>query len=784
MPLLYPTWKKRWTTKFQVPFYRKQRKAHLNGNIECVNDKMDNNKKVKFQWLRSAVCSPTKFHKSNVGEHKPSRWSMSPKEDLSPSSTVLNVSSESSDVGELGNICLDTPKRKAETQNGSNLGTDKVKKLSRKHLKSINPSKGMFMDGTTSSPISSALKRKNCTPDEGSKAIYRKALTAAFGREKKTSSPVKCSRAKSPSLARKFPSRKLTLNTSDEMPSQELDRSTDFDLSCCSAPSESEPDGRATVEEEGENWIRPLVFVNTDKLEDSAFLEQDTRSVIFKSGDSPDWSDAEDPVAVKTFSQDKDFPSRKDEISESTPSALKYNYNRDSHFMKPQNYSIGTKKPSSPALPTQGLVIPSLTSLSSPGLRSPDLSNKCLDLTSPQSWSTGLTSPEQALPGKQRRNYKSPSTTPETPRTGVVNQWDQRPTKGALMSPDPFALPIRSRKDPVSTSAILPLGHSLFSPYPPCHPAPRRYSDAFLDSHSSTAFDNITRRMSVGAEPIWTCDPSQRVEAKLGFVDTHCHLDMLYGKLGFVGTFARFRSMHRSSFPSEFHGCIADFCNPRIMVREALWEGLLGEELVWGAFGCHPHFAKDYSDVQERNILMAMRHPKAVAFGEIGLDYSHKNSVNVVKQKQVFERQLRLAVAMKKPLVIHCRDADKDLLEIMKKCVPRDYKIHRHCFTNSYSVIEPLLDAFPNLYVGFTGLITYPKATEARESVRRIPLERIVLETDAPYFLPHKVSRDVCRFAHPGMGIHTVREISVLKREPIAKVFTTIRSNTTQLYGV
>ena len=63
----------------------------------------------------------------------------------------------------------------------------------------------------------------------------------------------------------------------------------------------------------------------------------------------------------------------------------------------------------------------------------------------------------------------------------------------------------------------------------------------------------------------------------------------------------------------------------------------------------------------------------------------------------------------------------------------------RHCFTNSYSVIEPLLEAFPNLYVGFTALITYPKATEARESVRRIPLERIVLETDAPYFLPHKV---------------------------------------------
>ncbi|KAK7878775.1 hypothetical protein WMY93_030935 [Mugilogobius chulae] len=228
------------------------------------------------------------------------------------------------------------------------------------------------------------------------------------------------------------------------------------------------------------------------------------------------------------------------------------------------------------------------------------------------------------------------------------------------------------------------------------------------------------------------------VHSGAGFLDTHCHLDMLYGKLNFSGSFASFRRKYRDSFGAEFEGCIADFCNPRIMVREGIWEGLLAEDMVWGAFGCHPHFAKDYSNTQERNILAAMRHPKAVAFGEIGLDYSHKNSTDSSQQKKVLERQLNLAVAMKKPLVIHCRDADDDLLQILRKCVPRDYKIHRHCFTNEYSVIEPFLEEFPNLYVGFTSLITYSSATEARDSVRKIPLERIVLETDAPYFLPDR----------------------------------------------
>lgn len=65
--------------------------------------------------------------------------------------------------------------------------------------------------------------------------------------------------------------------------------------------------------------------------------------------------------------------------------------------------------------------------------------------------------------------------------------------------------------------------------------------------------------------------------------------------------------------------------------------------------------------------------------------------------------------------------------------------VSRHCFTNNYEVIEPFLTEFPNLYVGFTALITYSRATEARNAVRQIPLDRIVLETDAPYFLPRQV---------------------------------------------
>ncbi|KAM7006420.1 putative deoxyribonuclease TATDN2 [Tautogolabrus adspersus] len=337
---------------------------------------------------------------------------------------------------------------------------------------------------------------------------------------------------------------------------------------------------------------------------------------------------------------------------------------------------------------------------------------------------------------------------------------------------DPFALPLYSNRR--SSNSYLKTSSK------------RRQSDygayTRYPTNSLTHGGDPRRRLSLGAEPMWTSYPY--LDDQVGFIDTHCHIDMLYGKLGFTGTFSSFRRKYHTSFPPEFKGCIADFCNPGIMMKQALWEGLLAEDKIWGAFGCHPHFARDYSSVHERNIMMAMRHPKAVAFGEMGLDYSHKNSTHSSRQKEVFERQLHLAVAMQKPLVIHCRDADDDLLEIMKKCVPRDYKIHRHCFTNSYPVIEPFLTEFPNLYVGFTALITYASAKEAREAVRQIPLNRILLETDAPYFLPRGVSKDVCPFSHPGMGIHTLQELSILKQEDMSTVIATIRDNTTHLYGI
>lgn len=214
----------------------------------------------------------------------------------------------------------------------------------------------------------------------------------------------------------------------------------------------------------------------------------------------------------------------------------------------------------------------------------------------------------------------SPSTGPS--RAPSVKTEHGSTWKNTSHLSDPFALPVHS-----SRVTLNPCGISKVT---------RRRSDA--DSHMRRSHHSWTpgntpkKRLSLGAEPLWTSYP--HLHSPVGFIDTHCHLDMLYGKLGFRGTFGSFRKLYKDSFSPEFRGCITNFCNPRMMAKEALWEGLLAEDMVWGAFGCHPHFADHYSSIHEQNILMAMRHPKAVAFGEIGLDYSHKNSTDISKQKE------------------------------------------------------------------------------------------------------------------------------------------------------
>lgn len=270
-----------------------------------------------------------------------------------------------------------------------------------------------------------------------------------------------------------------------------------------------------------------------------------------------------------------------------------------------------------------------------------------------------------------------------------------------------------------------------------------------------------------------------------GLLDTHCHLDFIFSKVGHRGTFAKFRLEHRDTFPDCYEGCIANFCNPASFKQYSVRNDLLDEDGVWGAYGCHPHMAHEYDDEVDENLIRALEHPSVVALGEIGLDYSYKNMCEHETQQKVFRRQLKLALDRKLPLVIHSRDATADTIRIMQEVVPEHYPIHRHCFTGGWGEAQEWLEAFPNLCLGLTPLVAFDRvgSEPITEAARNIPLGRLLIETDSPYFLP-KWEQGRLKQSHPGMAIHVATRLAHLRKIPVERILAVTRENARRVYGI
>jgi TatD DNase family protein len=158
---------------------------------------------------------------------------------------------------------------------------------------------------------------------------------------------------------------------------------------------------------------------------------------------------------------------------------------------------------------------------------------------------------------------------------------------------------------------------------------------------------------------------------------------------------------------------------------------------IYTTVGIHPHDAKEFTQVHLDALARLATHPKVIAWGEIGLDYFYDHSPRDV-QKQIFRQQMEQAHAAKLPIIIHCRDAWSDCLDILEESWnPTGLGGILHCFTGTIEDARRGLDM--GFLVSFAGNLTYPKAQNIREVAKALPLEKILIETDSPYLVPQPV---------------------------------------------
>eukprot|EP01132_Coremiostelium_polycephalum_P010772 gene10772-13190_t len=259
------------------------------------------------------------------------------------------------------------------------------------------------------------------------------------------------------------------------------------------------------------------------------------------------------------------------------------------------------------------------------------------------------------------------------------------------------------------------------------------------------------------------------------YIDSHVHVDQILIRLNKMLT--DFPQFQKENYPAQFESCIQVCCDPISLEYTDL---LVGFDPIYAAYGVHPHNASQYNDDVEGKLLKRMEHPKTVAWGEIGLDYFYTKSPRDVQQTSL-ARQLKMAVICGKPIVIHTREAEEDTLRILKENVPKEWKIHIHCFTSSLQFAQSLLDYYPNLCIGFTGCITFKNSGAYRETIAQIPLERLLLETDGPYMTPEPFRGQVAHSGHIPMVANMIAQV---KNISIDQVFQQCRINTRNIYGI
>jgi TatD DNase family protein len=247
-------------------------------------------------------------------------------------------------------------------------------------------------------------------------------------------------------------------------------------------------------------------------------------------------------------------------------------------------------------------------------------------------------------------------------------------------------------------------------------------------------------------------------------IDSHTHLDRAPGSDAELVAAAREAGLTRIlTVGTDSHSCRA-----AIAAAEA-------HDEVYAAVGRHPNDSTGYEDAVTDELRELARHPKVLAIGETGLDdyrdYSPRSD-----QERAFSAHMALARETGKPLVIHTRAAEDDTIAMLDR-EAQGLEVILHCFSMPERLGECLERGW---WISFAGNVTYPKAQDLAEAAERVPLDRLLVETDAPYLTPQAVRKERNR---PALVVHTARFVAERRGIAYEELEAAVEANAARLFG-
>jgi TatD DNase family protein len=251
-------------------------------------------------------------------------------------------------------------------------------------------------------------------------------------------------------------------------------------------------------------------------------------------------------------------------------------------------------------------------------------------------------------------------------------------------------------------------------------------------------------------------------------IDSHCHLDFpeLAGALDAALALMRENGVTHALCVSV---TLQDFPRVRALAER--------HPQLYASVGVHPDYP-DVPEVSSDELVGLAAHPRVVAIGETGLDYFRVTG-DCEWQRERFRTHIRAARACGKPLIVHTREAAADTLRIMREEGADAAGGVMHCFTETWEVAEAAMDL--GFYISFSGIVTFKNALALKEIARRVPLDRMLIETDSPYLapVPHRGKTN-----QPGWVKHVAEEIARLRGLSLAQVASATTGNFFKLFGV